>query len=240
MDVSVALGSQKLADGRTMPSISVPEVKLHLPSEHVDVKIHGNIVVAFANAFKVFFKEKMTGEITKTIKQALQGTLPGDLNHAIKNKSGTTELFEGTMLDWTAPKEPIFSEEKLFVPLKGLFFKKGEKEAEPSIPVSGMVPDPAAKSPLKFAVSAYSIESILRVHKGHSGWTTQKDLPADSSLELNTASLDYYLPGIEAKYGNGLPRLYYELLEIKDFKMVEKTKAVSFKGSVRTKLFVNH
>ena len=100
----------------------------------------------------------------------------------IFNTSGETKIFNGTMLDWSAPHMPVFSQQKLFVPIKGLFFKEGQKKIEPSIAVPGMVPDPAAKSLLKFAVSSYSIESLLNVNKGFSGWTTQRDLPADSEI----------------------------------------------------------
>lgn len=119
------------------------------------------------------------------------------------------------------------------MPIKGLFFKEGEQEIEPSIPVPGMVPDPAAKSLLKFAVSAYSIESILKVNQGHSGWTTQRDLPSDSEIQLDTRSMDYYFPGIEAKYGFNFTSVRYEVIEIANLTMIEDDQSVSFDGNVR-------
>jgi len=65
LDVSISLGTQKLADGRMVPNVTVPEVNLVIPKDKIDIKIHGNIVVAFANAFKSFFIHTMTGSIIK-------------------------------------------------------------------------------------------------------------------------------------------------------------------------------
>lgn len=154
-----------------VPNISIPEVNLDIPKDKIDIKIHGNFVVGIINALKGFIINTMTGKITKMVQSKIEGEIPEKINEAIYNTSGAAEIFNGTMLDWTAPNYPIFSQQKLFVPIKGLFYKKGEEEIEPSIPVPGMVPDPAAKSMLKFAVSAYSIESILKVNEGFSGWT---------------------------------------------------------------------
>lgn len=116
----------------------------------------------------------------------MKSELPLVINKLIQESNGETEIFNGTMLDWSAPKYPIFSQQKLWVPVKGLFFKEGGPEAEPSIPVPGMVPDPAEKSLFKFAISSYSVESILRVNQGFSGWTSHHDLPGDSELKFDT------------------------------------------------------
>ena len=85
-----------------------------------------------------------------------------------------------------------------------------------------MVPDPAEKSLLKFAVSAYTIESILKVNEGYSGLTTQPDMPMDAEFQLDTSSLDYYFPGLEEMYGFNFTKLGYELVEIKNVTMVEE------------------
>jgi hypothetical protein len=76
LDVSISLGSQMLADGRMVPNISVPEVNLNIPKDKIDIKIHGNIIVAFANAFKSFFIHTMTGNIVKMVKNKIEGELP--------------------------------------------------------------------------------------------------------------------------------------------------------------------
>ena len=67
MEVSISLGSQKLPDGRMVPQVTVPDFKMVLPKEHIDIKIHGNVVVSFANSFKKFFINTLTGSITKLI-----------------------------------------------------------------------------------------------------------------------------------------------------------------------------
>jgi len=101
-----------------------------------------------------------------------------------------------------------------------------------------MVPDPASKSLLKFAVSSYSIESILKVNEGYSGWTTQRDLPADSEIQLDTRSMDYYFPGIEEKYGFNFTSVKYEFLEVANVTLTEDDQSVSFDGSANLQLFV--
>jgi len=67
LNVSLSMGTQKLADGRMVPKVSVPEVYLDIPKDKIDIKIHGNIIVAFANAFKSFMIHTMTGNIIKDI-----------------------------------------------------------------------------------------------------------------------------------------------------------------------------
>ena len=221
MDISISLGSQKLRDGRMVPQVTIPEFKLVLPKDHIDIKIHGNVVVSIVNAFKNFFIKTMTGTITRLVEKEMKNNLPITINQAIVKTNGETELFNGTMLDWSAPKFPVFSQQKLFVPIKGLFFKKGSKKIEPSILVPGMVPDPAEKSLLKFAVSSYSVESILMVNQGYSGWTSHQELPKDSEVRLDTKYLDYYLPGLHAMYGYDFTKVNYEIVEIKKFTMTE-------------------
>jgi hypothetical protein len=90
LDVSVSLGTQKLADGRMVPKITVPDVYLDIPKDKIDIKIHGNFIVAFANAFKSFFIHTMTGSITKMVRNKIEGEIPIMINMAIFNTSGAT------------------------------------------------------------------------------------------------------------------------------------------------------
>jgi hypothetical protein len=69
LDISIGLGTQMLVDGRMVPNITIPEVNLHIPKDKIDIKIHGNIIVAFANAFKSFFIHTMTDKIVKGIQK---------------------------------------------------------------------------------------------------------------------------------------------------------------------------
>ena len=72
MDVTVAVNSQTLKDGRMVPSVSVPNFKLVIPKNKIDIKIHGNTIVAIADAFKKFFIYTMTGKITKVIEKQVK------------------------------------------------------------------------------------------------------------------------------------------------------------------------
>jgi hypothetical protein len=44
--------------------------------------------------------------------------------------------------------------------------------------------------------------------------------------------MDYYFPGIEAKYGFNFTSVKYEVVEIANLTMVEKDQSVSFDGNV--------
>lgn len=80
LDIAVGFGSQKLADGRMVPIVTVPKVSLDIPKKYIDIKIKGNILIAFANAFKGFFIQTMTGTITKLISKKVQSELPLVIN----------------------------------------------------------------------------------------------------------------------------------------------------------------
>ena len=71
LDVSISLDTQPLADGRMVPKITVPWVYLDIPKDKIDIKIHGNMIVSFANALKSFFIHTMTGSITNMVKKKI-------------------------------------------------------------------------------------------------------------------------------------------------------------------------
>jgi hypothetical protein len=50
--------------------------------------------------------------------------------------------------------------------------------------------------------------------------------------------MDYYFPGIEAKYGFNFTSVRYEVVEIANVTLVEDDQSVSFDGSVNIQLFV--
>ena len=72
-----------MANGRVVPAFSVPNIYIDLPKDHLDIKIHGNVVAKIADAFKSLFKGTIRDEITKNLRDVVAKSLPPALNKIV-------------------------------------------------------------------------------------------------------------------------------------------------------------
>jgi len=243
VSVTVGLTQQTLPNGKVVPAFTTPEVSIDLPKDHIDIKVHGNVIAKIADAFKSFFKGPMRDVITKTLKDELHRELPKALNGIVAQQKGYSEIYNGLDLDWSIPSTPTVTDKALAFGIKGLFFPKGQAEVEPSVqPPAVPMADAGSSSKFQCFISNYLADSLgasyLQTNEVHF-WTRPKDMPKSSPVQLDTTSLGNFFPGMEAHYGAGKPvDIEYKLERLGNFSMRENDSTLSFTGDLALKFWV--
>jgi len=161
VSVTVGLTQQTLPNGKVVPAFTTPEVSIDLPKDHIDIKVHGNVIAKIADAFKSFFKGPMRDVITKTLKDELHRELPKALNGIVAQPKGYSEIYNGLDLDWSIPSTPTVTDKALAFGIKGLFFPKGQAEVEPSTqPPAVPMADAGSSSKFQCFISNYLADSL--------------------------------------------------------------------------------
>ena len=82
MSVSVELEieTQKLSNGNTVPSVKVISSSCDLPTDHIDLSIHGNFVSQIADLVKGLFMGTVRDQITDNVNKAIKDSVPPALN----------------------------------------------------------------------------------------------------------------------------------------------------------------
>ena len=78
--VDIGLTQQKLSNGKVVPGFTTSGVSVHIPSDHMSIKIKGNIISKIADAFKSLFKSTIVHEIEKQLTSTINSELPKALN----------------------------------------------------------------------------------------------------------------------------------------------------------------
>jgi hypothetical protein len=69
--VNIGLTTQNLPNGKSVPGFTATGISVHIPSDHMSIKIKGNFISKIADAFKGLFK----GTIVHTIESELTKTM---------------------------------------------------------------------------------------------------------------------------------------------------------------------
>jgi len=211
MSVKATIGvtTQKLANGKTVPSFTMSNVNVDLPKDHLNIHVHGNVVAKIADAFKKLFIGTIRDEITKNLKDLLVKQVPPQLNKIVAEQQGFTEVYKGLDLDWSLPAAPKITASLLQFGIKGLLYPKNESEVEPPVsPPEMPLHDDQSPSKFQFFLSNYVVDSMfysfLRVHEIHF-WTKSTAVPKTFPIQLDTTSLNFFFPGLKKHYGIDLP-----------------------------------
>jgi len=86
-DMSVSLEleieTQKLSNGNIVPSVKVLHSSVNLPTDHIDLSIHGNCIAQIADLVKGLFMGTVRDQITGNVNKALRDSVPPALNKLI-------------------------------------------------------------------------------------------------------------------------------------------------------------
>lgn len=104
--LKIGLTTQTLSNQKVVPGFSISDVKVSIPSNHLDIKIKGNFISKVANAFKGLFKKTIVHEIESNLVKEIQKELPQALNKVVADQQGHTELYHNMELDWSQPYAP--------------------------------------------------------------------------------------------------------------------------------------
>merc|ERR1712166_434313 len=90
MSVSVELeiGTQKLKNGKTVPSVKVLHSSVNLPTDHINLSIHGIFVSQIADLVKGLFMGTVRDQITSNVNKAIRDSVPPALNQLIAEQKG--------------------------------------------------------------------------------------------------------------------------------------------------------
>jgi N-acetyl-beta-hexosaminidase len=66
-----------------VPGFLISDVKVDVPSKHIDIKIKGNFISKIADAFKSMFKSTIIHAVEKELVKNVQKELPKALNKVI-------------------------------------------------------------------------------------------------------------------------------------------------------------
>jgi len=140
MSVSVELEieTQKLSNGKVVPSVKVIGASVNLPTDHIDLSIHGNCIAQIADLVKGLFMGTVRDQITDNVKKALTGSVPPALNDLIAQQKGETMIYNHMDLDWSIDSVPTINSKELSLGIKGLFFPESQGEVAPSVTVPKM------------------------------------------------------------------------------------------------------
>ena len=69
--VNIGLTTQQLPNGKVVPGFRATGISVHIPSDHMSIKIKGNFISKIADAFKSLFKK----DIVHTIEKELTSTM---------------------------------------------------------------------------------------------------------------------------------------------------------------------
>ena len=154
-------------------------------------------------------------------------------------------MIKGMELDWQLVSEPIISSKSMDFSMKGLVYPKNsshmELDYEPAaLPRHREWADSSLKG-LQVFVSNYAIDSYIRTYvfgkKGMHLNLTHMDIPTGSEVQLETNSLEQYLPGIQNKFGNNKNMQLYINLPTLNKPLFDKESGMyNYQGSMNMQL----
>ena len=223
LQVGVGFATQKLLDGRMLPSITTVDVQFMISEQDIQVHLHGNVWSEFAGSFISFFKGPMIKLIETSNQKAINIALPLAVNSAINLSKGNVDFIDPNWkLNVITPQAPKVSLDSLQVGIKGLFFDNRigdyDRVRFPAMPFKNNT----HLDTLQTFISMQSIdsffESYLDVHEGP-GWYNETQLPQPLDFTLTTQDLNIMLPGMVSTYGkNKQVKLEYKVEDFGDFR----------------------
>ena len=223
LQVGIGFSTQKLLDGRTLPSITTVDVQFMISEQDIQVHLHGNVWSEFAGSFISFFKGPMIKLIETSNQKAITLALPTAVNGAIANSNGSLNFIDKFwQLNVITPAAPKVTLDSISVGIKGLFFDQRigdyDRVRFPPMPFKNNT----HLDTLQMHISMQSIdsffESYLDVHQGQ-GWYNETQLPPPLDFTLTTQDLNIMLPGMVNTYGkNKQVKLEYKVEDFGDFR----------------------
>ncbi|KAL0242415.1 hypothetical protein GEMRC1_004978 [Eukaryota sp. GEM-RC1] len=195
--IAISLEVKATGDGK-------PAAKSHNPGisiGHLDVKFHGGVTSKFINLFKKTIAHKIKG----TAESAVRTQMGAVLNQAIKKSlSSVQTIFPVDQYsDFDLRLMNIAYADNFFISpaFNGNFLPHGSK-TRPPLPTNA-IPSHINDRHIQIFLSEYMFNSgsYVYFHKGLLQQTiTDKDIPQQSWIHLNTKSFKFIIPEMYAKY----------------------------------------
>ena len=184
--------------------------------------------------------------IEQAIVFGLQTGIPAVTNHFITVSNGYLPIpvYADWSLDWETENKATVTNTYFAVAVKGLLFDKLQGEQEPSqyIPVMPTF-DTSRGQQFQAYVSSYSIDSFFSswIEVGTvAAWFNSTEIPASSSTQLTTSSVNTLMPGIESYYGQNVPMdIYFDVIGVGNIGIYEENQEMDGNVDLQTQWWVN-
>ena len=80
MAVKLQMSTQTLSTGKVVPSFNVIASTVDIPSDGIDIQIHGDFFSQIANWLKGFFMDTVKNDIKNAMTDAINKQLPPQIN----------------------------------------------------------------------------------------------------------------------------------------------------------------
>lgn len=186
----------------------------------------------------------MLGKIKDHIKNEIYNKVPVTFNSIIAKTEGILNIQNMINLDWSLMFPSGVKNDILYFPINGQFFKHQVHSGKPIVKANPSVQVKSAPKELKehigLLISNYSLASLAKQQFiGLVGKTNSSDLPEDDDIQLDTSSLDFFLPGMAEKYGDDVPvEVSYKVLDVSDIFINGTNESVSSKVDLQMQFVV--
>jgi len=242
----LGFGTTDTADGRRIPYITGVDIDTKINRFDINIQIWGNIWSDLASLFEVFFVGTVADLIESAIVFGLQTGIPAVTNHFIGISNGYLPIpvYADWTLDWETENRATVTDTYFGVGVKGLLFDKLQGEQEPSqdIPVMPTFESSRGQQ-FQAYVSAYSIDSFFSswIEVGTvAAWFNSTEIPANSTTQLTTSTVNTLLPGIESYYGADVPMdIYFNVIGAGNIGIFETNQEMDGNVDLQTQWWVN-
>jgi len=205
LDLKIKTSYQHLSNGNAVPRFTVLSSSITIPDFGVDISLHSGLFIEFISYFKGLFRGSIHDAIVSAVQNALDNQVAQQINDAISGTGAVSGLF-GIDLDWSMVSAPVVNNYELMMGVMGLFNAANQTAFVPAVPAPVMpynnILNPSKLQIFFSSFMANSLADAAVKALGPNIWLPSTIVPATSPVELNTASLDIFFPGMVAKYGN--------------------------------------
>ena len=188
-----------------LPAIKFDMFSLQIDASKIDISISGSITADVLNLFIQLFKGFLVNIIENEINKQTPIMMTSMINTMIYNSHGllVMEKLGGFGFDFAYTSVPVVSDTQIDLFFNATFLNSSFGLISPNEGFADVLIDPATIDCMQVDISQYTIDSLfLTLHEGGklSVYLSQALIPA-----LTTTTLEAFLPGLVAKYGDEMP-----------------------------------
>jgi len=190
--------------GKFLPQASISGFNIDID---FDFDIHGKLIAQFLKLIKPLIKNLLFDKILGALRGTIQNEIQKSVDKLINKLSIYIPVPQTSLaLDYSLLSSPKVSNKFFIISITGALVDLDIPETKnPPFPIPDNIPefDPLGKE-IQVIISEFSIKTILNtLHKSDRLKFNLKsmDVPKDSPIQLNTTSLNVFLPGLTRVYG---------------------------------------
>ncbi len=196
--------------GSMLPAITFDMFALQIDADLVDIDISGSIVADVVNLFIPLVKGFLIPSIVDSINDATPVLIESEINTMLYNSHGllVLEKLGGLGLDFAYTAVPKVSDTQIDFYMNATVFNNSFGVVPPVDTIGDLLIDVATFDTVQIDISQYMVDSVFLTLYESDRLKLEIDnemIPATSALSLTTSSLEEFLPGLVATYGEDLP-----------------------------------